>query len=120
MGLRGRVASGLAPQRPISTTWLDGGTWASWHDQHDDPRSALRFHLANVTGKTSKAIGVPSRRVQLVSMCAGQGHGVTAGALSDHARRGETSAVLLETDAGNVAAPEKTAPEAGLANLRVL
>jgi hypothetical protein len=94
--------------------------WARWHDEYDDPGSALAARLRLVTEETRRAISrVSPGPVRLVSICAGQGRDVVA-ALDGHPRRPDVTAVLLEGDAANVASARTRAEAAGLTNVTVI
>jgi predicted RNA methylase len=93
--------------------------WVAWHDAYDDPSSPLSIRLRCVQSHLSDAIGqAPAGRVQLVSLCAGQGRDVL-GVLAHHSRRADVRAVLVESDPGNVAAARQAAAQRGLAQVEV-
>jgi hypothetical protein len=72
--------------------------WAAWHQAYDDPSSPLSARLRCVRTHLSDAIDrVPAGRVNLVSLCAGQGRDVL-GVLPHHPRRDDVHAVLVESD----------------------
>jgi hypothetical protein len=56
--------------------------------------------------------------VQVVDICAGQGHNLI-GVLTDHPRRAEVTARLVETDEHNVLAARRAAAAAGLDGVQV-
>jgi Putative methyltransferase len=93
--------------------------WVAWHAAYYDPSSPLGIRLRCVQSRLSGAIGqAPAGRVQLVSLCAGQGRDVI-GVLANHRRRGDVSAVLVESDAGNVTLARQAAAGAGLSQVEV-
>jgi hypothetical protein len=93
---------------------------ANWHDEYDDPRSALSVRLAVVQDEVRQAIARRSAGpVRLVSVCAGEGRDVT-GALASHTCRHAVSAVLVEVDPVHVEAARRRAAAAGLANVTVV
>ena len=72
--------------------------WVAWHAAYDDLSSPLSFRLRCVQSHLSDAIDrAPAGRVQLVSLCAGQGRDVI-GVLAHHHRRGDVHAVLVESN----------------------
>jgi hypothetical protein len=95
-------------------------TTRNWHDEYDDPRSALSVRLAVVQDEVSQAA---TRRhagpVRLVSVCAGEGRDVI-GALTGHPRRHDVSAVLVDIDPVHAEAARRRAAAAGLANVTVV
>jgi len=96
-----------------------GRDWVAWHAGYDDPSSPLSARLRQVRAHLSGAIDdAPAGPVQLVSLCAGQGHDVI-GVLPGHPRQGEVSAVLVESDTGNVARARRRAAAAGLGQVQV-
>ncbi len=93
--------------------------WLEWHAGYNDPGSALSARLRRVSTHLSEAIDrAPAGPVQLVSLCAGQGHDVI-GALNDHPRRDEVTAVLVEHDPRNADLARQRAAEAGLSQVDV-
>jgi hypothetical protein len=88
--------------------------WVLWHQQYDDPQSALRVRLALVQAHLAAALdAAPPGPVSLLSLCAGQGHDV-AGVLPAHPRRGDVTALLVEADPRNAAAARRQLAAAGL------
>lgn len=93
--------------------------WVQWHAAYDDPASALSARLDRVRAHLWRAIEqAPAGQVQLVSLCAGQGHDVL-GVLPGHPRRGDVTAVLVESDRRNAELARRHADEAGLAQVDV-
>lgn len=56
--------------------------------------------------------------MRLISLCAGQGHDVI-GVLTDHPRRGDVTAILIESDARNAEQARSHATGAGLTGVAV-
>ncbi len=73
---------------------------------------AVRSHLARAIDDT------PAGLVSLVSLCAGQGHDVI-GSLSDHPRRDDVRALLVESDARNAELARRSATQQGLPHVEV-
>jgi hypothetical protein len=93
--------------------------WVAWHAGYDDPSSLLSIRLRCVQSRLSDAIDhAPAGRVQLVSLCAGQGRDVL-GTLAHHPRRGDVRAVLIESDPRNVALARESAAGLGLSQVEV-
>lgn len=77
--------------------------WFAWHSPYDDPGSFLSRRLAVVRGRLAEALDTcRPGRVQVVSMCAGQGRDIL-GVLARHPRGGDIVARLVESDPRNAA-----------------
>jgi hypothetical protein len=89
--------------------------WFAWHSPYNDPGSALSRRLAMVQADLAEALdGCQPGRVQVVSMCAGQGRDIL-GVLARHPRAGDVMARLVESDPRNVALARQGAePFAGV------
>jgi hypothetical protein len=88
--------------------------WRAWHSGYEDPNSELGRRLALVRGQLRVALDLaPPGPIRLISVCAGQGHDVI-GVLSEHPRRADVTARLVELDAQNVALAQVAAHAAGL------
>ena len=88
--------------------------WVEWHQAHADPALGLSARLRCVRRHLSRAIDqAAAGRVQLVSLCAGQGHDVI-GVLETHPRRDEVIAVLVEAGPRNAELARHRAAAAGL------
>jgi hypothetical protein len=89
--------------------------WFAWHSPYDDPGSPLTRRLAMVQACLAEALDrCRPGRVQVVSMCAGQGHDIL-GILARHPRAGDVVARLVESDPRNTAvARQGAAPFAGV------
>ena len=76
--------------------------WQQWHRAYDDPQSRLSERLRVVQAHVAAALdaraGQPAP-IRIISMCAGQGRDVM-GALVEHPRRNDVTAVLVELDEG--------------------
>lgn len=76
--------------------------WKSWHDDYDDPASALARRLRVVQHHLRAALDEgPPGPVKVVSMCAGQGRDLLE-VLDSHPRRVDVTARLVELDPRNV------------------
>ena len=93
--------------------------WVAWHAAYDDPSSPLSARLRCVQSHLSDAIDqAPAGRVNLVSLCAGQGHDVI-GVLAHHPRRGDVRALLVESDPRNVVLAQQAAAGQGLSQVEI-
>ena len=93
--------------------------WVAWHEDYEDPSSALAVRLSRVRLHLAHAIELaPAGPVRVLSLCAGQGHDVI-GVLAEHPRRAEVAATLVELDPHNVAAARARAIGAGLDQVEV-
>ncbi|MCO5992092.1 class I SAM-dependent methyltransferase [Actinoallomurus rhizosphaericola] len=94
--------------------------WYTWHDGYDQPGSRLAQRLPIVQGRIVEALdNAGPGSLKVISMCAGQGHDIL-GVLTDHPRRHDVSARLVERDPRNVAVAENTARSAGLDKVEVV
>jgi Putative methyltransferase len=94
--------------------------WEQWHRPYDDPDSPLSQRLRLVMARVAEAVDhAPPGRVDLVSLCAGQGRDVV-GALEHHPRRDDVRGRLVELDPANVAAARVAARAAGLDGLEIV
>jgi len=93
--------------------------WVAWHRGYEDPSSSLSQRLERVICHLGLALDrAPRGPIQLVSLCAGQGHDVL-GALPGHPRRVDVSALLIEANATNAALARERAAASGLTRVRV-
>jgi hypothetical protein len=93
--------------------------WVAWHRAYDDPTSSLSIRLERVQSHLATALDqVRPGPIQLVSLCAGQGHDVL-GVLPGHPRSDDVTALLVEGDARNAALATERAEAAGLGQVRV-
>ena len=94
--------------------------YRAWHDQYDDPRSALAQRLRTVQRRLAELLdGAPSGPVRVISMCAGQGRDVLT-VLPRHPRRADVRATLMELDPENVRVARATAAAEGLTSIEVV
>ena len=94
-------------------------SWTSWHDDYDDPASALAQRLVVVVARIRDALdALPPGPVHLLSVCAGQGRDVVA-ALRDHPRAGDVVGLLVEADPHNVEVARSSLAGAGLGRIEV-
>lgn len=90
-----------------------------WHRAYDDPASSLSVRLGRVRAHLARAIDeAPPGPISLVSLCAGQGRDVL-GVLPRHRRRGDVSALLVESDPQNAELARRGALAEGLIQVRV-
>jgi hypothetical protein len=93
--------------------------WAEWHSAYNDPSSFLSARLRAVQSRLAQAIDTaPAGPLRLVSLCAGQGRDVI-GVLSDHPRREDVGALLVEFDAGIAKVARQSAAQAELPQVEV-
>jgi hypothetical protein len=93
--------------------------WVAWHASYDDPSSPVSARLERVRFHLAEAIDrAPAGPVQIVSLCAGQGHDVLS-VLPGHPRRDEVRALLVEFDEGNAQIAREHAAAAGLTRVEV-
>lgn len=72
--------------------------WMKWHENYDDPDSALSRRLAAVRKRIAEALDQsPAGVIRVVSMCAGDGRDLL-GVLQRHPRAGDVSGRLVELD----------------------
>ncbi|MEV4704426.1 class I SAM-dependent methyltransferase family protein [Actinoplanes sp. NPDC049316] len=94
--------------------------WAAWHDDYDDPGSALARRLAWVQAAIRTWLAAaPPGPLTVVSLCAGQGRDLI-GALTAHPRAADVHARLVEKDPRNIAYARKAAHAAGLTGIEVI
>lgn len=94
--------------------------WRAWHEDYEDPGSALGRRLAVVQAQIRAALdGAAPGPVRIISVCAGQGHDII-GALADHPRRRDVTARLVELDEQNVRWARHAASAAGLESVEIL
>lgn len=93
--------------------------WLAWHGQYDDATSRLARRLRIVREHIRREIDQRPGQLRIISMCAGQGRDLL-GVLSEHLRRGEVTALLVELDPRNVEIALAAAGAAGLERVKVL
>lgn len=94
--------------------------WQNWHSEYDRPDSALSKRLEMVKSRLGLLLDeAPPGPLRLISMCAGQGRDVI-GALREHPRRDDVSALLVELDPGNASFARELVGQYGLSGLDVV
>jgi hypothetical protein len=94
--------------------------WYAWHDDYDDPATALAQRLAAVQHQIQAALDMaPPGPLHAISLCAGQGRDLI-GVLARHPRRADVAARLVELDPRNAQAARRAAGLAGLPRVEVL
>jgi hypothetical protein len=94
--------------------------YRAWHQDYDDPDSALSQRLTVVQQRLRERLSAAHPgRLRLTSMCAGQGRDVIP-VLQRHPRGRDVEAALLEIDSENVEVARRLAAEAGLVNVTVI
>jgi hypothetical protein len=94
--------------------------WVEWHAHYDEPDSSLARRLAVVQERIKIALdSAPPGPIRAVSLCAGQGRDLI-GVLTDHPRREEVTARLVELDERNAATARSSAAAAGLDKVEVV
>ena len=85
--------------------------WKKWHKAYDQADSPLSRRLATVQRCISEAFDAAAPgRIQVVSMCAGEGRDVL-GVVERHPRRADVQGRLVELDPGLAATAREHAPE---------
>jgi hypothetical protein len=93
--------------------------WVHWHDQYDDPTSALSHRLAVVRGHIRDWLDrTAPEPVTLLSSCAGDGRDLLP-VLAERSDAGRVRATLLEFDGRNAATARAFAQAHGLISVRV-
>jgi hypothetical protein len=97
----------------------DEGHWVRWHEAYEDPNSFLNRRLSIVQKRLGQALdNCPRGRIELISLCAGQGRDVI-GVLAHHQRRGEVHALLVELDTRLSDGARSAADELGLTQIEI-
>lgn len=74
--------------------------WQRWHQEYDQPGSALARRLEAVQAQVRTALDcAPAGVVRVISLCGGQGRDVLD-VVAEHPRRADVRARLVELDAG--------------------
>ena len=95
------------------------GHWVRWHESYEDPTSFLSRRLSIVQKRLGQLLDqCPPGRIQLVSLCAGQGRDVI-GVLADHQRRDDVHARLVELDVRLTVQARSAADELGLTHVEI-
>jgi Putative methyltransferase len=96
------------------------GHWIRWHGAYEDPNSSLSRRLAVVQERLRRALDdAPEGPIRVLSLCAGQGRDVI-GVLTDHHRRGDVLARLVERDPELARHARAAAHAAGLRAVEVV
>ncbi|MET8120768.1 class I SAM-dependent methyltransferase family protein [Micromonospora sp. NPDC005189] len=94
--------------------------WLSWHEDYDEPGSALAARLTKVQEQVRTALDrAPAGPLRVVSACAGQGRDLIP-VLATHPRQADVTARLVELDPRNAAMAEDAARAAGLTSVQVV
>ncbi|MGD0393238.1 MAG: class I SAM-dependent methyltransferase [Acidimicrobiales bacterium] len=98
---------------------VDEEHWVRWHEAYEDPTSFLSRRLSIVQKRLGQMLDrCPRGRIQLISLCAGQGRDVI-GVLADHRRRDDVHALLVELDARLTDHARSAAHELGLTAVEI-
>ncbi len=94
--------------------------WQAWHEEYDEPGSALARRLAVVQAQIRAALDrAAPGPIRVISVCAGQGHDLI-GVLAEHPRRTDVNARLVELDEENVRSACHAVAAAGLDGVEVI
>lgn len=94
--------------------------WNTWHDKYDVADSWMARRLQTVQSQTRAVLDdAPAGPLKVISLCAGDGRDLLH-VLSDHPRRHEVRARLVESDARNTAAASATTRQADLEQVEVV
>ena len=94
--------------------------WYAWHDDYDDPDTALARRLAAVQEQVRAALDdAEPGPLRAISLCAGQGRDLI-GALAGHPRQHDVRARLVELDPRNADRAQQAARAAGLPGVEVV
>jgi hypothetical protein len=94
--------------------------WRRWHEDYDDPDSALSRRLAAVQRHVRLALDrAPTGPLRAISLCAGQGRDLLD-VLADHPRRDDVTAGLVELDPELAASARERARGLGLDQVEVI
>jgi hypothetical protein len=93
--------------------------WVEWHSSYLDPSSPLSRRLTIVKGHLKAELDhSPAGAIEVVSICAGQGRDLFE-VLSNHPRRGDVQARLVEWDRRNVEIARRSSTAMGLPGIEV-
>ena len=99
---------------------MRGTDWLAWHREYEDPDSRSSRRLAALQRQLRSVLDRASPGpIQVVSVCAGQGHDLF-GVLADHPRRRDVVARLIELDPRNAEIARTRARNLGLAGISVV
>ena len=113
----------MRPHRPVTATaYAEPVTpdWYAWHDDYDQPGSALSRRLTELRLRIGEALDqAPPGTLRVVSLCAGQGRDLIP-VLAAHPRRDDVIACLVELDPRNAEVARAAAAAAGLSAVQVV
>lgn len=99
---------------------LGGQDWWEWHKPMDNPTSALSRRLIAVQEALRRGLDrCPRGPIHVISLCAGQGRDLIE-VLSEHPRRADVRARLVEIDPRNVTFARASADAAGLVDVEIV
>lgn len=114
-GIRASLSPRVSEWPPVTLR-----DYRAWHDQYDNPGSALAQRLRTVQRRLAQLLdSAPSGRVRVISMCASQGRDLLT-VLPRHPRRADVSATLVELDSDNVRVARAAAAAEGLTSVEVV
>jgi hypothetical protein len=94
--------------------------WKAWHEKYDDPASPLTRRLRVVQGLVREALDLsPPGPLRVISLCSGQGRDLLE-VLTDHPRREDVRARLVELDERNTALAMAAARDSGLSQVEIV
>lgn len=94
--------------------------WKVWHEKYDDSASPLTRRLRIVQELVRTALDQsPPGQLRVISLCAGQGRDLLE-VLTDHPRREDVRARLLELDERNTALADAAARACGLSQIEIV
>lgn len=94
--------------------------WRVWHDKYDSPGSRMAERLRTVQRQVDTALtDCPPGPIRVISLCAGQGRDLLE-VLTDHPRRNDVRARLVELDRRNTEFAERLAHSSGLHQVEVV
>ncbi|WP_319458862.1 class I SAM-dependent methyltransferase family protein [Micromonospora sp. RTP1Z1] len=94
--------------------------WYAWHDDYDQPGSALSRRLTELRLRIGEALDqAPPGTLRVVSLCAGQGRDLIP-VLAAHPRRDDVIACLVELGPRNAEVARAAAAAAGLSAVQVV
>ncbi|MDO3700656.1 class I SAM-dependent methyltransferase [Micromonospora sp. C28SCA-DRY-2] len=94
--------------------------WYAWHDDYDEPGSALSRRLSELRKRLREALdSARPGPLRALSLCAGQGRDLIP-VLAAHPRRDDVTARLVELDPRNAELARTAAADAGLTRVEVV
>lgn len=99
---------------------MTASRWATWHEAYADPESGLSRRLRHVQRRLADGLtAAPPGPITVISLCAGEGRDVV-GVVSEHPRRDDVTARLVELDPTIAAKARAAADAAGLTRVEVV